>query len=146
MNKQVITNLIYNASEEEVKHYLQSCTDAEDLYLYVFDYNREAGFDIPNIILNNQTCTISTAKLIFWRADGTNYLRSKDYDDDVKLAGTNFIQAKRTLEEGNAVYSALAADIQKHIAEIHNAEVQFNIIPDYPYDINEVHSGEAHDH
>lgn len=83
MNKQAITNLIYNASEDEVKHYLQSCTDEEDLYLYAFNYNWEAGFDIPNIILNNPVCTISTAKLIFWRADGANYLRSKVFDDDL---------------------------------------------------------------
>lgn len=39
MNKQIITNLIYNASEDEVKYYLQSCTDKEDLYLYSFNYN-----------------------------------------------------------------------------------------------------------
>ncbi len=83
MNKQIITNLIYNASEDEVKHYLQSCTDKEDLYLYSFNYNWEAGFDIPNIILNNPVCTISTAKLIFWRADGANYLRAKVFDDDL---------------------------------------------------------------
>lgn len=83
MNKQIITNLIYNASEDEVKHYLQSCTDKEDLYLYSFNYNWEAGFDIPNIILNNPVCTISTAKLIFWRADGASYLRAKVFDDDL---------------------------------------------------------------
>ena len=83
MNKQAITNLIYNASEDEAKHYLLSCTDKEDLYLYAFNYNWEGGFDIPNIILNNPVCTISTAKLIFWRADGANYLRRKDYDDDL---------------------------------------------------------------
>lgn len=28
-------------------------------------------------------CTISTAKLIFWRADGANYLRAKVFDDDL---------------------------------------------------------------
>ena len=62
---------------------MQSCTDKEDLYLYAFNYNWEGGFDIPNIILNNPMCTISTAKLTFWRADGVNYLRRKDYDDDL---------------------------------------------------------------
>jgi hypothetical protein len=83
MNKQTITNLIYNASETEVKNYLQSCMDKEDLYLYAFNYNWEDGFDIPNIILNNPSCTISTAKLIFWRADGANYLHSKIFDNDL---------------------------------------------------------------
>lgn len=83
MNKQEITNLIYNASENEVKHYLQSCTDKENLYIYSFNYNWEYGFDIPDIIINNPVCTISTAKLIFWRADGANYLRSKVFDDEL---------------------------------------------------------------
>lgn len=83
MNKQEITNLIYNASEYEAKHYLQSCTDKEDLYIYAFNYNFDGGFDIPDIILNNPVCTISTAKLIFGRADGANYLRSKVFDNEL---------------------------------------------------------------
>ncbi len=83
MNKQIITNLIYNASEDDVKRYLQSCKDEEALYLYAFNYNWEGGFEIPNMILDNPMCTISTAKLIFWRADGANYLRNKVFDDDL---------------------------------------------------------------
>ncbi len=59
-----------------------------------------------------------------------------------KLTGTNFMQAKKALEEGNAGFSALAADIQKHIAEIHAARMQFIITPDYPYDVDEMHNGE----
>lgn len=63
-----------------------------------------------------------------------------------KLTGTNFIQAKKALEEGSAVFSALAADIQKRIPEIHEAGAQFNITPDYPYDANDMHSEEEHEH
>ncbi len=55
-----------------------------------------------------------------------------------KLTGSNFIQSKKALEKGNASFSALAADIQKHIAEIYATELQFRITPDYPYNINEV--------
>ena len=54
-----------------------------------------------------------------------------------KLTGANFIQAKKGLEEGNAGFSALAADIQKHIAEIHSVGMEFTITPDYPYDSTE---------
>ncbi len=53
-----------------------------------------------------------------------------------RLSGSNFMQAKKALEEGRAGFSALAADIQKHIAEIHATELQFCITPDYPYDTN----------
>ncbi len=83
MNKQVITNLIYNASESEIKLYLSNCKDPEDLYVYAFNYNWGAGFDIPNVILSNPICTISTAKLIFFRADGVKYLRNKTPDEDL---------------------------------------------------------------
>ena len=83
MNRQAITDLIYNASESEAKHYLHTCTDAEDLYIYAFNYNWEGGFDIPIVILNNPVCTMSTAKLIFWRADGANYLRNKVFDKEL---------------------------------------------------------------
>ena len=62
-----------------------------------------------------------------------------------KLSGTNFIQAKEALEEGNAGFSALAVDIQKHIAEINAAGMRFNITPDYPYYIDEAHGEEEHE-
>ena len=81
MNKEIIADLIYNASETEVANYLTGCTDQEDLYIYAFNYNWEGGFDIPKIIINNPICSISTAKLIFWRADGLSYLRDKTSND-----------------------------------------------------------------
>ena len=52
-----------------------------------------------------------------------------------KLAGINFLQAKRVLEEGSGKYVALEADIQNHISEIHAAGMQFVITPDYPYEL-----------
>ncbi len=58
-----------------------------------------------------------------------------------KLAGLNFMQAKKALDEGSASFSALAAEIQKHIEDIHSAELQFSCTPACPYAINEVHSG-----
>lgn len=63
-----------------------------------------------------------------------------------KLTGANFTQAKKALEEGNAAFSALAADIQKYIEEIHATGVQFDITPDYPYDIDGLHGKQAHEH
>ncbi len=54
-----------------------------------------------------------------------------------KLTESNFIQSKKSLEEGNACFSALAADIQKHLKEIRNAGFQFVITPDYPYSISD---------
>ena len=63
-----------------------------------------------------------------------------------KLTGANFTQAKKALEEGNAAFSALAADIQKYIEKIHATGVQFDITPDYPYDIDGLHGKQDHEH
>ena len=51
------------------------------------------------------------------------------------LAGINFIQAKTALEEGSAAFSASAAEVQKRIPELRAAGLQYEITPDYPYDI-----------
>lgn len=81
MDKEAIEKLIYSASESEVASYLKACTDPEDLYIYAFNYNWGGGFELPKLIINNPVCTISTAKLIFWRADGINYLRNKTSEE-----------------------------------------------------------------
>ncbi len=80
----------------------------------------------PPIDIDETVYTIS-----FCKPEKTTAAMVKLY---AKLSGSNFIQAKKALEEGNASFSALAADIQKHIEEIHATELQFNITPDYPYD------------
>ena len=56
-----------------------------------------------------------------------------------KLVEINFAQSQKNLEEGSARFSALAADIQKHIAEIHAVGLLFHITPNFPYDIDDVH-------
>ena len=53
-----------------------------------------------------------------------------------KLAALNFMQAKKDLAEGVANFSAPATDIQKYIADIRAAGLQFVITPDYPYDVS----------
>lgn len=52
------------------------------------------------------------------------------------LTNLNFIQSKKDLESGNAKFSAVAAEIQKCLAAIHAAGLQFAITPDYPYNIS----------
>lgn len=65
---------------------------------------------------------------------------SKLTNDMVKLyaelAETNYLQAKQALEEGNAEISVLAADIQKMLPRLYEVGLEFNITPEYPYDID----------
>jgi uncharacterized Zn finger protein (UPF0148 family) len=53
-----------------------------------------------------------------------------------ELSGTNYVQTKQALEEGNAEISGLAADIQKMLQRLYEAGLEFTITPDYPYDID----------
>ena len=53
-----------------------------------------------------------------------------------KLSGTNCMQTKKALEEGNAEISGLATDIQKMLPRLYEAGLEFTITPDYPYDID----------
>ena len=49
----------------------------ENLIQYVYSYNWDDGFDIPNHILNEKECTLQVALLIFELADGFSYLETK---------------------------------------------------------------------
>ena len=52
----------------------------ENLYAIADNYNWDDGFGIPQEILDNDQCDLSTALLIFYRADGFSYLEDKTFD------------------------------------------------------------------
>ena len=83
MNKKAIENLLYAESDEDAKAWVAACRDPEALYVFAFNYNLDDGFEIPDSILSNPLCTISTARLLFFRADGAAYLCSKAFDADL---------------------------------------------------------------
>lgn len=80
MNEKVISNakaLLYDIDNDEVKRAIIQTEDQEILYVYADNYNWDNGFDIPQTVLDNQKCDLSTALLIFYRADGLSYLTNK---------------------------------------------------------------------
>ncbi len=86
MNKNKISNvkeLLYDATNDEVKRAIIQMQDQEILYVYSYNYNWDKGFDIPQSVLDNEKCDLSTALLIFYRADGPRYLADKS--DNVNL-------------------------------------------------------------
>ncbi len=82
MRKELLTDMIYEADEEKVKSFLVE-SDDEELYVFAYNYNWENGFDIPTIIINNSCCSLSTALLVFYRADGYSFLMDKEADGDL---------------------------------------------------------------
>lgn len=52
-------------------------TDERVLYSLGYSYNWDDGFAVPEAIINNPNCHLSTALAIFYLADGVSYLKDK---------------------------------------------------------------------
>lgn len=72
-----VKRLLYDLPKEEVMSIISSTDDIELLYTYLYNYNWDDGFEIPQKILDNRKCDLSTALLIFYGADGVTYLQNK---------------------------------------------------------------------
>ena len=73
MDENIIVNvktLLCDADTDEVKRIISQTEDQEILYIYIYNYNWDNGFDIPQTVLDNKKCDLSIALLIFYRAGG----------------------------------------------------------------------------
>ena len=80
--------LLYDDDTDKIKRIISQTEDQEILYVYVYNYNWDNGFDIPQTVLDNKKCDLSIALLIFYRADGLSYLEDKS--DNVNLPQWSF--------------------------------------------------------
>lgn len=81
MNKEMekrIQQMLYRMTKEEVLDVLDNMETSEMLYVYAYNYNWDDGFEIPEKIINQKYCDLSTALMIFYRSDGLRYLQEKD--------------------------------------------------------------------
>lgn len=81
MNKEMekrIQQMLYRMTKEEVLEVLDNMETSEMLYVYAYNYNWDDGFEIPEKIINQKYCDLSTALMIFYRSDGLRYLQEKD--------------------------------------------------------------------
>ena len=72
-----IEQLLYSCDNDETMKALKNCEDNEFLYVYMYNYNWDNGFEIPEIVMGNSNCDLSTALLIFYCADGITYLENE---------------------------------------------------------------------
>ena len=77
-NEKKIHDMLYDKSNEEVLKEIDNIEDSEFLYVYAFNYNWNNGFDIPAKIISKKSCDLSTALMIFYKADGIRYLMEKN--------------------------------------------------------------------
>ena len=69
--------LLYDTDNDALIRAIYQIEDPEILYIYAYNYNWDNGFEIPQKVLDNEKCDLSTALLIFHRADGLLYLEDK---------------------------------------------------------------------
>lgn len=80
-----IKSWLYDCTEDEVQANIKQTEDVEILYSYMYHYNWDNGFGIPQSILDNEKCDLSTALLAFYQADGTVYLFDKAEKENLPL-------------------------------------------------------------
>ena len=61
-------------TNDEVQAIVSQIDDQEVLYVYAYNYNWDNGFEIPQLIFDNEKCDLSIALLVFYGADGASYL------------------------------------------------------------------------
>ncbi len=84
MDKNSISNHLYNDSISQAINYVTRINDEEELFIYAYNYNWDNGFEIPNAIIKNKHCTKNIALLLFASSDGFTYLQDKNSEE-----GTN---------------------------------------------------------
>lgn len=103
MNNKIdrIETWLYEKDQGEVLKMIPDIEDAEELYLYSYNYNWDNGFEIPRAIMGNESCVLATALLLFYRADGEMYLYNKERNDRL-VAWSDFIEELyRNIVSGN---------------------------------------------
>ena len=82
MDTAVIRELLYSKSIEEAKLFLSSCSESNTLHVYAYNYDWNDGFAVPKAIVSNPACSLGTALMIFYLADGYHYLTQRDAASD----------------------------------------------------------------
>ena len=76
--EKLIRQMLYEKTKAEVLDILDNIETSEVLYVYAYNYNWDNGFEIPGKIIDQKCCDLSTALMVFYRADGFRYMQEKD--------------------------------------------------------------------
>ena len=73
-----ISYILNSENVNETFEIIRTISNEDKLFVLLDNYNWDNGFEVPTEILNNPHCTLSTALLAFYRADGFRYLSEGD--------------------------------------------------------------------
>lgn len=73
-----ISYILNSENKNETFEIIRTISNEDELFVLLDNYNWDNGFEVPTEILSNPHCTLSTALLDFYRADGYRYLSEGD--------------------------------------------------------------------
>lgn len=73
-----ISYILNPENKKETFEIIRTISNEDELFVLLDNYNWDNGFEVPTEILSNPHCTLSTALLAFYRADGYRYLSEGD--------------------------------------------------------------------
>ena len=73
-----ISYILNSENKNETFEIIRTISNEDELFVLLDNYNWDNGFEVPTEILSNPHCTLSTALLAFYRADGYRYLSEGD--------------------------------------------------------------------
>ncbi len=73
----MVEELLYMEDQDTLINKVAEITDERVLHLLGCNYNWDDGFAVPEAIIKNPNCHLSTALALFYLADGIRYLKEK---------------------------------------------------------------------
>ena len=83
MNRKLLEQLLYEDDNEKILKKIKEIDDEKTLFVFSYNYNWNNGFQIPSVVLQNKNCTLSVALMLFYNADGLNYIQNKIPNDSL---------------------------------------------------------------
>lgn len=74
----ILEELLTITDENKLMKQLSKADRSLVLHFFAANYNWDSGFEVPGVIMNNETCDFGTGLLMFHYADG--YRMLEDYD------------------------------------------------------------------
>lgn len=126
MNTEMIQKLLYTMPSQDVKKALISCEDSETLHIYAFNYNWNNGFDLPQVIIDNPVCSLSTALMIFYLADGYRYLSERNETSDIPDWLSFISELHSRIYNGSFTNSSIAFNVPLSKVQIFKLKKKLN--------------------
>lgn len=73
-----LEELLYNTDKDYVVSQIMNIDNPLLLHYFCANYNLNNGFEIPTVVLDNETCDLGTGLLMFHYADGHHLLESSE--------------------------------------------------------------------